>query len=275
MTETAPPVQGDFRIGPYRVLRHVAQGGMGAVYRVEDDATGDHYAMKLAATNRDERERFARIHDTLSALDHPGIVRSHRCGTTPDGRSYMLFDYVGGTPSQVFAKSMGSPGSPTRTAAVVTVGIHLAEALHYLHCHDIIHRDVKSANVLVRTDRSACLIDFDSAVMPGLPAAHGRFVGTYTYAAPEQIRGQAVDARSDIYAMGVLLFRMLSGVRPFEDKEPKSLIEKHLNHPPPGLDKVVDDMPPRVVRLVASMLAKEPGERPSTAAAVAEMLRQA
>jgi serine/threonine protein kinase len=75
--------------------------------------------------------------------------------------------------------------------------------------------------------------------------------------------------------MGVLLFRMLSGTRPFENKEPKDLIEKHLHHPPPSLDQTVDNIPPRVVRLVASMLAKEPDHRPDTAAAVAQMLRQA
>lgn len=266
--------ESDFRIGPYRVLRHVAQGGMGAVYRVEDTDSGAHYAMKLAATNRNEAQHFALIHKHLSVIEHPGIVRSHRCGITEDGRHYMLFDFIGGSPSQVFAKSMGVPGTPARTTAVITVAIHLAEALDCLHERNIIHRDVKSANVLVRNDRSACLIDFDSAIMPGAPQTSGRFVGTYTYAPPEQIRGDSVDARSDVYAMGILLFRMLSGKRPFEGETPQDVMAQHLHRMPEPLDRWIPDAPPRVVRLIASMLEKDPRDRPASAKSVADMLRQ-
>lgn len=275
MTDTTPTNEGDFRIGQYRVLRHIAQGGMGAVYRVEDPQTGDHFAMKLAATHRNEPDRFNRIHRSLSMLNHPGILRSRRCGITPDGRSYMLFDYVGGSPAQVFAKSMGLPGQPARTTAVITVGIHLADALHYLHCNGIIHRDVKSANVLVREDKSACLIDFDSAIMPNAPAPDGRFVGTYTYAPPEQLKGTHVDARSDVYAMGVLLYRMLSGKRPFEGDSPEELVHKHFNEKPPNMNHLVDGIPSQVVKTIESMLEKEPENRPQSAALVAQRLRQA
>ena len=275
MTDTPPANEGDFRIGQYRVLRHIAQGGMGAVYRVEDTETGDHFAMKLAATHRNNPERFERIHRSLSNLEHPGILRSRRCGITPDGRSYMLFDYVGGTPAQVFAKSMGVPGTPARTTAVVTVGIHVADALHYLHCNEIIHRDVKSANVLVRENKSACLIDFDSAIMPDAPAADGRFVGTYTYAPPEQLKGTTVDARSDVYAMGVLMYRMLTGKRPFEGNSPEELIHKHFNETPPNMHQLVDGIPPQIVSIIESMLEKEPQNRPQSAEIVAQRLRQA
>ena len=275
MTDEPAIDESDFRIGPYRVVRHVAQGGMGAVYRVEEPNTGRHYALKLASNRRQNEERFERIHRTLSVLDHPGVMRSHRCGTTPDGRRYMLFDFISGTPAQVFAKSMGSPGTEDRTAAVVTVGIHLGEALDYLHRNRIIHRDVKSANVLVRADRSACLIDFDSAVMPGLPAEEGRFVGTYSYAPPEQLQGQTIDARSDLYAMGVLLFRMLSGVRPFDGDTHQDIIRKHLHSPPPALDRMVRGLPPRVVALVEAMLQKRPGDRPQSAEEIVDRLRKA
>ena len=275
MTDGSPTDDNDFRIGPYRVVRHVAQGGMGAVYRVEDPHTGQHYALKLAASRRQDEDRFGLIHRALSALEHPGVMRSHRCGTTPDGRRYMLFDFISGAPAQVFAKSMGVPGTTDRTAAVATVGIHLAEALDYLHSNRIIHRDVKSANVLVRADRSACLIDFDSAVMPGLPAEDGRFVGTYSYAPPEQLQGQTIDARSDVYAMGVLLFRMLSGVRPFDGDTHQDIIRQHLHTPPPNLDRMVSGLPPRVVALVEAMLQKRPDDRPQSAGEVADRLRKA
>ena len=187
MSNDPSNIESDFRIGEYRVLRHVAQGGTGAVYRVEDPKTGEHYAMKLASTTGAEDGRFFQIHETLRQLDHPGVIRSIRCGTTDDGRTYHLFPFVGGNPAQVFAKSMGIPGTHERTTAVITVAIHLAEALSYLHEHDIIHRDVKSANVMVREDRRACLIDFGSAIMPGLPPQPGHFIGTYTYAVGKRV----------------------------------------------------------------------------------------
>ena len=266
--------ENDFHIGEYRVLRHVAQGGTGAVYRVEDPNTGEHYAMKLASSTGTEDARFLRIHQVLRQFDHPGVIRSIRCGTTDDGRTYHLFPFVGGSPAQVFAKSMGIPGTHERTTAVITVAIHLAEALSYLHEHEVIHRDVKSANVMVRNDKRACLIDFGSAIMPGVPPQPGHFVGTYTYASPEQIQCHALDGRTDIYAMGILLFRMLVGRRPFTADNTQQLIEQHLHEIPVSVDQYVDGIPNRVVELIQGMLEKNRDNRPQTARQVAEILRQ-
>ena len=267
--------ESDFRIGGYRVLRHVAQGGMGAVYHVEEPDSGKRYAMKLASSNGIEDERFLVVHRLLSQLDHPGIIRSLRSGRTEDGRTYQLFPFVGGSPAQVFAKSMGVPGTPARTTAVITVAIHLAEALSYLHQNDVIHRDVKSANVMVREDRSACLIDFGSAIMPGLPPQAGHFVGTYTYASPEQIQCKPLDGRTDIYAMGILLFRMLAGRRPFVADDKNLLIEQHLHEIPVTVDQYVSDVPDSIVQLIQGMLEKNRDHRPRTAKEVADRLRQA
>ena len=273
MNTTPPTDPSDFRIGPFVVVRHVAQGGMGAVYEVTDPDTNARYAMKLGAMAGQEDERFGRIHAALSRLTHEGIVESHGVGETPDGRTYQLLDFVDGQPAQVFAKSMGPPGCEPRTTAVITIAIHVAEALAYLHAHDIIHRDLKSANVLVRTDRSACLIDFGSALMPGIEAAPGRFVGTYTYAPPEQLDAGAVDHRSDLYSFGVLLYRMLSGVRPFNGDTTESLIQQHLHLVPNPLDQQVNGISPRVVQLVAQLLEKDPNARPQRADSVAAILR--
>jgi len=248
---------------------------MGAVYRVEDPDSGAQYAMKLASTTGTEDDRFLLIHQMLKQLDHPGVIRSIRCGRTEDGRTYHIFPFVGGTPAQVFAKSMGVPGTHERTTAVITVAIHLAEALSYLHEHDVIHRDIKSANVMVREDKTACLIDFGSAIMPGLPPQPGHFVGTYTYASPEQIRCRPLDGRTDIYAMGILLFRMLAGRRPFVADDKSLLIEQHLSEVPVTVDQYVSGVPSSVVRLIQAMLEKDRGHRPSSAREVAERLRQA
>ena len=275
MSTDNPNLESNFRIGEYRVLRHVAQGGTGAVYRVEDPQTGEHYAMKLAAVEGSEDKRFTQIHEVLRTLNHPGVVQSIRCGQTEDGRTFHLLPFVGGMPAQVFAKSIGVPGTPDRTTAVITVAIHLADALAYLHEHDVIHRDVKSANVIVRDDKSACLIDFGSAIMPGIPAEPGRFVGTYTYASPEQIQGHPVDGRTDIYAMGILLYRMLTGQRPFRAEDKNILVDQHLYEIPVSVDQCVNDVPSDVVTLIDRMLQKNPRDRPQTGRDVAAMLRQA
>lgn len=265
----------DFKIGPYRVVRHIAQGGMGAVYEVEDPERSGRYALKLAAQTSQVGDKLLEIHRALSSIPHPGIVTSHATGTTEDGRSFQLLDLIDGQPAQVYAKAMGAPGTPKRTAGVVTLAIQLAEAVAHLHQHAIVHRDIKSANVMVRANRSACLIDFDAAVLPDQPVRLGHFVGTYSYASPEQIRGEPVDGRTDIYAMGVLLYRMLCGRRPFEAETTSALIEQQLYARPPLLDAQVRDVPPRVVQLTMDMLEKEPEHRPQSALAVVETLQQA
>jgi len=263
----------DFRIGRYRIVRHVAQGGMGAVYQVEDPETGDIFAMKLTSPEPHARTRLEHIHRALSTFDHPGVLKSHRCGETSDGRAYMILDFVGGCPAQVFAKSMGTPGEEKRTTAVITVAIQVAEALDYLHQNNVIHRDIKSANVMVREDHSACIIDFDSVVMEHLPARAGHFIGTYTYAPPEQIRGHPVTDRADVYALGVLLYRMLSGKRPFEADTTEALINMHITEMPVPLQKLVPDLPSTVIQTVEQMLKKEPHDRPS-ARTVVDRLRR-
>jgi serine/threonine protein kinase len=270
---THPPDSAVFRIGPYRVLRHVAQGGAGAIYEVEDPTNETVHAMKLASTEPDSADRFEKIHRLLSRLEHPGIIRSNKHGVTRDGRSYLLLDMVDGEPAQVFAKAMGVPGSPDRTTAVITVAIHLAEALQYLHDHDVIHRDIKSANVLIRKDRSACLIDFGSAIIPGLAPSPDHFVGTYTYASPEQIQNQAVDHRTDIYSMGVLLYRMLTGRRPLQAESTEELINLHLHQRPVCASHWVNELPASIIFLLDSMLEKEAEHRPQTAQNVADILR--
>ena len=264
----------EFKIGPYRVIRHIAQGGMGAVYEVEDPTKDGHFALKLGANDHGRDPRFLQIHRALSRVPHPGIVNSHAVGTTPDGRSFQLLDLIHGEPAQVFARSMGSPGSRVRSTAVITVAIHLAEALAHLHNHSIIHRDIKSSNVMVRQDHSACLIDFGAAILPGLPMRPGRFVGTYSYAAPEHIRGEPLDGRADVYSMGVLLHRMLSGRPPFAADTTKDLIHQHLHAPPPRLDASLLDLPSTVVELTLAMLEKDPAHRPN-AQGVAQTLMQA
>ena len=238
MTQT--PADHDFKIGPYRVIRHIAQGGMGAVYEVEDPARSGRYALKLAAQASKESSKFFEIHRVLSSAPHPGIVTSHAIGTTQDGRSFQL--WTSSTDSRPSSRRPWVTWYSGANDRRRDSGHPPREVVAHLHAHGIIHRDIKSANVMVRTDQSACLIDFDSAILPESPPTLGHFVGTYSYAPPEQIRGEAVDGRADIYAMGVLLYRMLCGRRPFEAETTEALIDQQL-YARPRLLELVPDSP--------------------------------
>ena len=265
---------GTYQIGTYEVVRHIAQGSDSSLYEVVCPASGVHRAMKLAS-KRDIRIRpLQRTYESLSRLHHPGIIKVHELSTTDDGRPFLIFDLIDGVPAQVYAKSLGPPGTTARTEAVITIGIQLAEALAYLHANDMVHRDIKSANVLVEPDTRVRLIDFGSALMPGATQPpNAEFIGTYTYAPPEQIRGHPVSAHSDLYAMGVLMYRLLSGVRPFHADSPQEVARMHLEETAVPLTQRLSDLAPDVSSLVAQMMEKERSSRPSGASEVADRLR--
>jgi serine/threonine protein kinase len=263
-----------YTIGPYEIVRHIAQGSDAALYEVVCPQTGTHRAMKLAARPDTVFRRLQRTFDALKRLEHPGIVTVHGLYTTGDGRPYLIFDLIDGVPAQVYAKSLGPAGTPSRTQAVITIGIQLAEALSYLHTHDIVHRDIKSANVLVEAGARTQLIDFGSALLPGATQpSEAEFIGTYTYAPPEQIKGHPVSPESDIYAMGVLLYRLLSGVRPFTASTTEELARMHLEELAVPLIERTEDLPVELSRLVERMMEKTRSLRPRRAAEVAATLR--
>jgi len=272
-TEELPPSRP--AIGPYRVIRPLARGGMAGVYEVEDPETGARLALKLLAQAGTAAPRFDREYAALTRLDHPAIVRAYRYGHTPEGEPFLTMERVDGVPAQVYAKQLGRPGAPERTARVLAVGAQVARALAYLHDRGLVHRDLKSSNVLVRPDGAVKLLDFGTARRLDPADAitrHGEFVGTYAYAAPEQLAGRPVDHRADLYSLGVLLYRLLAGRRPFEGATPQELARQHLEVEPPPLDEKVAGLPAAVAALVGHLLAKDPAGRPSSAWVVAEAL---
>jgi len=272
VTQTGPS---SYTLGPYEVVRHIAQGGGAAIYEVLCPDTGEHRAMKLAARPDAQMRRLQRTFELLDRLSHPNVIGVHNLGATEDGRPYIIFDLVNGVPAQVFAKSVGRPGHPDRTASIITIAIQLADALQYLHAHDIIHRDIKSANVLVAPDLRVRLIDFGSALMPGVTQPpEAEFIGTYTYAPPEQIKGHPVSAQSDLYAMGVLLYRLLSGVRPFSADSSEEMARMHLEETPVPLDARQPSIPAHLSILIAQMMEKDRSARPRSAREVAATLRE-
>ncbi len=263
-------------IGPFRVLRAIASGGMAEVYEVDDPRTGERFACKLLVAVEVALDRFNREYEAMTRLNHPGIVRVYHYGLH-QGHPWMSMELLRGTPAQPWVKRIGKPGTPERTAEVVRVAYHLARALDYAHQRGLIHRDIKSANVLVLPDGRVKLVDFGTAHLADAArriTGEGEFVGTYAYASPEQVSARPIDHRSDIYSLGVLLFRLATGRRPFGTNDPVALVRAHLHDDPPDPRTLAPSLPAELAALILDMMAKHPDDRPASAAVVARRLEQ-
>ncbi len=255
-------------IGPYRVVRAIAQGGLSAVYEVADPETGSSLAAKVLLQKDAGLTRFEREYRALTRIDHPNVVSVYRYGETDEGQPYLIMELLQGVPAQVRVKSIGRPGEPARTAESARIALHVAEALAHLHSRDIVHRDLKSNNVIVLGDGTVKVLDFGTALLLRSReqiTGVGEFVGTFAYASPEQITGGAVDARSDLYALGVLFYRMLTAKRPFEADSPHALARLHLHVIPRPPNHLVPALPDDLSALAMQLLAKDPGDRPPSA----------
>ena len=263
-------------MGPYRVVRQVGSGGLARVYEVAAPDGGRRLALKHLVTRGAAEERFAHEFRVLSMLDHPGVVAVIRFGCADDGLPWFTMPLIEGDAAQTYVRARGRPGSRRRTAAAIRVGISLCESLAHIHSRGVVHRDVKSANVLVHPGGRVCLIDFGTArdTRDRHDSAQlGEFVGTYAYASPEQLGGAEVDGRSDLYALGVLLYRLVTGRRPFEGEDPHRLARQHLHDVPVRVDELVGGVPVELGELIARLLAKRPDDRPAGAAEVRDALR--
>jgi serine/threonine protein kinase len=261
----------------YRIVRQIGAGGMGVVYQVvkPPEIQGVLKLMSSDLTEHEEfRTRFLDEVRVLAQLDHPNIVKVNDYDTLPDGTPFYVMELLHGRTVRDVLSTMGT--MPPRVAFEVTR--QLCEALHCAHTHDIpvVHRDIKPENIFLHAPRhgepQVKLIDF--GVIAVADRAHdGAFVGTWKYAAPEQIRGERATPATDIYAVGLVLYEMLSGIGPFEHLDSGSLVSQaHLREIPPPVSRFAPWVPPSIVQLIAASLAKEPKQRPRDAYAFAERL---
>jgi tetratricopeptide (TPR) repeat protein len=261
-------------IGPWRVLRAIATGGTAEVYEVQDPESGERLALKLLQAVRTSLRRFDREYEAMTRLNHPSIVRVYHYGLH-QGHPWLTMELVRGVPAQSYVKRLGRPGAPRRQTEVLRIGYHVAKALAYIHDRKLVHRDLKSANVLVLPDERVKLIDFGAAHLQDATEGitlDGEFIGTFAYASPEQLRGKVVDHKSDLYSLGVLLYRLATARRPFEAKEPEELAHQHLHEPVPDPRTFTEDLADPFVELLFELLAKDPSGRPASADHVAQRL---
>ncbi|HKG94284.1 MAG TPA: serine/threonine-protein kinase [Gemmatimonadaceae bacterium] len=274
MTETAtPPARPADLIslqeglaGRYTVEREVGRGGMGVVYLARDLALERLVAIKVLppqfATQRDLRDRFIRETRTAAGLSHPNIVPIHAV-EEGQGLVYYVMGYVDG---ETLAQRVRRVG-PMPVADVVRVLQEVAWALSYAHGRGIIHRDVKPDNILVeRATGRAFVLDFGiarvqtAATMTSL----GESLGTPQYMSPEQAAGERVDARSDLYSLGIVAFYALTGKLPFDAQGVQAILAMHITKPAPPVASARPGLPPRLAEAVDRLLAKDPAQRFST-----------
>jgi serine/threonine protein kinase len=251
----------------YEVEELIGHGGMSSVYKARDSLLERHVALKILHEqyNADEDfvERFKREARSVAQLQHPNIVTVIDRGEA-DGRQYIVFEYIDGENLKEHVVRAGR--LPIREA--LEIALEVARGLAFAHQNGIIHRDVKPQNVLLNGDGQAKVTDFGiarSLDVDGMTQT-GTVLGTSNYIAPEQASGQRVDAHSDVYALGAVLYELLAGDVPFPGESFVAVAMKHVHEAPPHLLDVRKDVPPRVAVAVDRALEKNPEQRFATMA---------
>jgi len=264
------------KLGSFRIEEILGTGAMGVVYRAISDVTGRPAAVKVISGEIAQRsksyERFRREAEILQQFRHPNIVRFLALGRY-QGTSYFAMEYVAGENLEQLLNRRG----PLPWREAVELGVQVAEALQYAHEHGVVHRDLKPSNLMVSEKGRVKLTDFGIAKDLDATAltATGRTLGTAAYMAPEQIRGApAVSHKTDLYALGVVLYQILTGRPTFEGTSAVVLMHCHLNEPAPRPSAKVAEIPVALDKLIVQLLAKDPAERPWDAAAVALTLTE-
>jgi serine/threonine-protein kinase len=247
-------------VSHYEILDRIGGGGMGVIYRARDVALGRPVAIKFIAPEirRDPqaRDRFMQEARAASALDHPNICTIHEIAETEDGRLYIVMTAYDG---ETLRERLGR--GPLSEDEAVDIGVQVARALAAAHEHGIVHRDVKPDNVILTRDGVAKLLDFGLArTGDGWMGAPGAVEGTVAYMSPEQVEGRPADARSDVWALGVMLFEMLAGVRPFAAADPRVAIDLILSGGP-ELALPRADITQGIVEIFHRAVAKSPEHR--------------
>ncbi len=260
-------------VGHYEILKLIGKGGMGEVYLARDRILKRNIALKLLpfyyTQNEGRLRRFQREAQAASALNHPNIITIYELGSVNDQQFIATELIEGGTLREQIARG------PMPITKAVDIAIQTARALAAAHSAGIVHRDIKPENMMLRPDGYVKILDFGLAKLAEESGTHsgrelstehvdvssGIMMGTLRYMSPEQAGGMRVDARSDIFSLGVVLYEMLAARRPFDNEDRKTLVECILKFDPPALGIFVHGLPYRLAAVVAKMLSKDPERR--------------
>jgi serine/threonine protein kinase/Tol biopolymer transport system component len=280
------PLSAGSRLGPYEILTPLGAGGMGEVYRAKDTRLGRTVAIKILPPHLSHdailRQRFEREAKAISSLNHPHICVLHDVGQQ-DGTDFLVMEYLEG---ETLAQRLTKGALPVEHA--LKIGIEIADALDRAHRHGVVHRDLKPGNIMLTTS-GAKLLDFGlakaapslgagatltAAAAPTTPVTQqGTIVGTFQYMSPEQVEGKEVDARSDIFSFGSVLYEMMTGRRAFRGQSPLSVASAVLEKDPESISTLQPMTPPALDRTIRVCLAKDRENRWQTARDLLRELR--
>ena len=273
----------DLNLGRYRIVSRIGAGGMGEVYLAQDTSLGRRVALKILsedlALDTERMRRFVQEAKSASALNHPNIITIYEIGQTADQKPgikhFIAYEFIDGETLHTRIHR-----GPMSLHAVLDAAIQIASALQAAHDAKIIHRDIKPENVMIRPDGLIKLLDFGIAkVTEPITAwsreaetattlkggtSPGMIIGTAAYMSPEQARGKLIDGRTDIFSLGVVLYEMLTGKKPFEGETPMDVIGAILSKEPEPIRDLLDDVSPDIERIVNKLLRKDRDERYQT-----------
>ena len=254
-------------LGRYQINAKIGRGAMGVVYRARDPKIKRTVAIKTVSlaglepdAEREYRERFVLEAQAAGQLSHPGIITVFDVGEDPEtGAPYLVMEYVDGKSLDQHLSGENAR-LPLGTALQLTQ--ELAEALDYAHAQGVVHRDIKPANIMITGDGHAKIADFGIAKLNQTQMTqHGRVLGSPAYMAPEQLRDGGVDARSDLFSLGVVLYLMLTGQKPFQGNSIATVCFRLANHEPLAVATYDISFPPALDLVVSRAIAKTPAQR--------------
>ena len=259
-------------VSHYRILEKLGEGGMGVVYKAQDLRLDRPVALKFLPpqfADEEHKKRFIHEAKAASALDHPNICTIYEIGESEDGQMFIAMAYYEGeTLKQKIERG------PMLEREATGIALQIALGLAKAHANGLIHRDIKPANVIVTADRVAKIVDFGLAKTPGATelTRTGSTLGTAAYMSPEQAQGESIDARTDVWALGVVLYEMLAGRRPFQGNHLPAIVYAIVNEKLKPLREARPDVPGELDRIVSRALEKHRGARYQAASEVAAEL---